>query len=243
MDKTFTIDGMRNSGCVTRITRSLSGFADKVQVTLEPPRAVLRGVHADASLEVMQIALAGAGKYTMAPALPIFGPNASADTGAGEGWFATHKPLLLILGFLLGVTWLIHTRTATRDWHEWMQDFMAAYFLVFSFFKLLNLNGFVQAFQGYDLIGARLRLYALVFPFIELALGAAYLIRWQPLTTHWATLAVMLISAAGVANALRKRQLVECGSLGTVFKLPLSKLTLIENLSLALMAVLMLMPL
>jgi len=27
MDKTFTINGMHNSGCVTRITRSLSGFA------------------------------------------------------------------------------------------------------------------------------------------------------------------------------------------------------------------------
>jgi len=246
MDKTFTIDGMRGSGCVARITRSLSGFADKVQVTLEPPRAVLRGVHADASLEVMQIALAGAGRYTMAPALPVFGANAVADTGAGEraGWFAMYKPLLLIFAFLIGAIWLIHVnapiQTPARDWHAWLPDFMAGYFLVFSFFKLLNLNGFVQAFQGYDLIGARLRAYAMAFPFIELGLGVAYLIRWQPQITQWTTLVLMLVSAAGLINALRKRQLLECASLGTVFKLPMSKLTLAENLSMAAMAALML---
>jgi hypothetical protein len=248
MDKTFTIDGMRGSGCVARITRSLSGFADKVQVTLEPPRVVLRGVHADASLEVMQIALAGAGRYTMAPALPVFAANAAADTGVGEraGWLALHKPLLLILVFLLGVTWLVHASalalTPARAWRAWAMDFIAGYFLVFSFFKLLNLNGFVQAFQGYDLIGARLRLYALAFPFVELALGVAFLMRWQPSITRWTTLGLMLVSAAGVLIALRRRQLVESASLGTVFKLPLSKWTLVETLGVAAICALMLGP-
>ncbi len=58
----------------------------------------------------MQRALAGAGNYTMVPALPAFVANAPADTGAGdaEGFFVTYKPLLLIVGFLVGVTWLIH---------------------------------------------------------------------------------------------------------------------------------------
>ena len=248
MDKTFIIAGMRDSGCVTRITRSLSGFADKVQVTLEPPQAVLRGVHDDASLEVMQIALAGAGRYTMTPALPAFGAHESADTGAGEraGWLAVHKPLLLIFAFLAGVTWLIHVRALAeapgRSWREWLPDFLAGYFLVFSFVKLLNLRGFVQAFQGYDLIAARLRLYALAYPFAELVLAVAYLLRWQPQIALWSTLALMLVSAAGVAVALRKRQLVESATLGTVFKLPLSPLTLVEMLGIAAISALMLSP-
>ena len=242
MDKTFTIEGMHCGGCVSRITKSLSGFADKVQVTLDPPRAVLRGVHSDASLEVMQIALAGAGKYTMAPALPAFVANAPADNGAGDsdGFFATYKPLLLIFGFLVGVTWLIDARTPGRHWHEWMSDFMAGFFLVFSFFKLLNMSGFVQAYRGYDLLGARSTAYAYSYPFIELALGVAYLTRWQPQITYWATLVVMGVSTAGVLNALRKRQLIECACLGTVFKLPMSKVTLIEDLSMASMAAVML---
>jgi copper chaperone CopZ len=242
MDKTFTLSGMHCGACVGRATKALSGFADKVQVTLDPPQAVLRGVHSDASLEVMQIALAGAGKYTMVAALPSFAGNAQGDSGASDsvGFFATYKPLLLIVGFLLGVTLLVHAQSPGRHWHEWMSEFMAGFFLVFSFFKLLNLSGFVQAYRGYDLIAAKSSAYAWAYPFIELALGVAYLIRWQPQITHWITLAVMLVSAAGVVNALRKRQLIECACLGTVFKLPMSKVTLIEDLTMAAMAAVML---
>ena len=241
MDKTFTLSGMHCGACVGRATKALSGFADKVQVTLDPPQAVLRGVHSDASLEVMQIALAGAGKYTMHVAAPTFGATTSADVG--DGFFATYKPLLLIVGFLVGVTWLVHAQTPGRHWHEWMSDFMAGFFLVFSFFKFLNLSGFVQAYRGYDLLASKSAAYAWAYPFIELALGVAYLIRWQPQITHWATLVVMLLSAAGVLNALRKRQIIECACLGTVFKLPMSKVTLFEDLSMALMAALMLVQL
>ena len=245
MDKTFTLSGMHCGACLGRTTKALSGFADKVQVTLDPPQAVLRGVHSDASLEVMQIALAGAGKYTIARAAPVFGADVAGDTGVAdsEGFFATHKPLLLIVVFLVGVTWLVHAQSSGRHWHEWMSDFMAGFFLVFSFFKLLNLSGFVQAFRGYDMIAAKRAAYAWAYPFIELALGVAYLTRWQPQITHWATLAVMLVSAAGVLNALRKRQLIECACLGTVFKLPMSKVTLIGNLSIAVMAAVMLVQL
>lgn len=241
MDKTFTLSGMHCGACVGRTTKALSGFADKVQVTLDPPQAVLRGVHSDASLEVMQIALAGAGKYTMAAAVPTFAANTAADVG--DGFFATYKPSLLIVGFLVGVTSLLHAQTPGRPWHEWMSDFMAGFFLVFSFFKLLNLSGFVQAYRGYDLIAARSVAYAWAYPFIELALGVAYLTRWQPQITHWATLAVMLVSAVGVLNALRKRQLIECACLGTVFKLPMSKVTLFEDLGMAAMAAVMLVQL
>ncbi len=239
MDKTLTISGMHCGACVARVTRALTPFAKEVQVTLEPPRAVLRGAHDDASLDMLQIAAAGAGKYTLEIA-----PSATfaADTGAGEasGFFATYKPLLLILAFLIGATWLVHMQTANRHWHEWMSDFMAGFFLVFSFFKLLNLRGFVQAYRGYDLVAARSSAYAYAYPFIELALGVAYLTRWNPVVTHWATLIVMTLGALGVINALRKRQLIECACLGTVFKLPMSKVTLIEDISMAAMAAVML---
>ncbi|TAG02187.1 MAG: copper chaperone [Betaproteobacteria bacterium] len=239
MDKTLTISGMHCGACVARVTRALTPFAREVQVTLDPPRAVLRGAHDDASLDMLQIAAAGAGKYTLEIAANA---GFAADTGAGEtaGFFATYKPLLLILAFLIGTTGLVHLQTPSRHWHEWMSDFMAGFFLVFSFFKLLNLKGFVQAYRGYDLIAARSSAYAYAYPFIELALGVAYLTRWNPVATHWITLVVMIIGTLGVINALRKRQLIECACLGTVFKLPMSKVTLIEDVSMAAMAGLML---
>jgi hypothetical protein len=140
----------------------------------------------------------------------------------------------------LATTLLIHARFPGRSWHEWMNDFMAGFFLVFSFFKLLNLSAFAQAYRGYDLIAAKSRAYAYAYPFIELALGLAYLVRWNPMVTNTITLVVMLVSTAGVLIALRKRQLIECACLGTVFKLPMSKVTLIEDLSMAAMAAVML---
>jgi copper chaperone CopZ len=239
MDKALEISGMHCQSCVARVTKALSPFAREVKVTLDPPRAVLRNVDADASLEVLNIAVAGAGKYTVEIDKNSFVPPiASGDEGAGL--FGVYKPLLLIVGFLFGVTLLIHLRVPGRSWHEWMSDFMAGFFLVFSFFKLLNLSAFAQAYRGYDLIASRSMGYAYAYPFIELALGVAYLIRWNPVATNWITLAVMLLSAAGVVNALRKRQLIECACLGTVFKLPMSKVTLIEDLSMAAMAAAML---
>ncbi|MGL4232895.1 MAG: heavy-metal-associated domain-containing protein [Casimicrobium sp.] len=239
MDKVVSISGMHCQACVARVTKALKPFAREVQVTLDPPQAVLRNPDPDASLEVLNIAAAGAGKYTLEiDKNSVYRPINSGDES--YGWFATYKPLLLIVGFLLLVTLLIHSRMPGRSWHEWMNDFMAGFFLVFSFFKLLNLSNFAQAYRGYDLIAAKSMAYAYAYPFIELALGVAYLIRWNPVITNWITLVVMLVSAAGVLNALRKRQLIECACLGTVFKLPMSKVTLIEDLSMAAMAAAML---
>jgi cation transport ATPase len=239
MDRALTISGMHCQSCVARVTKALTPFAHKVEVTLDPPRAILRNIDSDATLDVLNIAAAGAGKYT----LELDNNLAVRPIELGDqqsSWFATYKPLLLIVGFLLLVTLLIHARMPGRGWHEWMNDFMAGFFLVFSFFKLLNLSAFANAYRGYDLIAAKSAAYAYAYPFIELALGIAYLIRWNPIATNWITLVVMIVSAAGVLNALRKRQLIECACLGTVFKLPMSKVTLIEDLSMAAMAAAML---
>jgi cation transport ATPase len=239
MDRALTISGMHCQSCVARVTKALTPFAHKVEVTLDPPRAILRNIDSDATLDVLNIAAAGAGKYT----LELDNNLAVRPIESGDqqsSWFATYKPLLLIVGFLLLVTLLIHARMPGRGWHEWMNDFMAGFFLVFSFFKLLNLSAFANAYRGYDLIAAKSAAYAYAYPFIELALGIAYLIRWNPVVTNWITLVVMIVSAAGVLNALRKRQLIECACLGTVFKLPMSKVTLIEDLSMAAMAAAML---
>ncbi len=235
MDHVFTIVGMQSSKCVDRVSRVLKPFARHVQVTFDPPRAVLRDLDADATLEVLNIAAAGAGKYTLeVDHKSIHAPHLWADSG--DSWFGVYKPFFLLTAFLLGVTLLIHSRFPGRSWHDWMSDFLASYFFVFAFFKLLDLSGFATVFRGYDLIAAKSVFYAYAYPFIELALGTAYIIRWNPVATNGITLIVMLVSVAGVVNALRKRKLIERACLGTVFRLPMSKSTLIEKLSMAMMA-------
>ena len=55
----------------------------------------------------------------------------------------------------------------------WMRYFMAGFFIVFSFFKFLNLAGFAESYAMYDELAKRVKVYGLVYPFLELFLGVA----------------------------------------------------------------------
>ena len=121
-----------------------------------------------------------------------------------------------------------------------MSNFMGGFFVAFSFFKLLDLRGFVDAFQSYDVVAKPIRAYGYAYPFIELALGVAYLVRFAPIATNVVTLIVMLAGLVGVSKALVETRTIQCACLGTVFNLPMSKVTLIEDALMAGMAIVML---
>lgn len=129
------------------------------------------------------------------------------------------------------------------DWMRAMGNFMGGFFLAFSFFKLLNLQGFVDAYQTYDVIARPVRAYGYVYPFIELGLGIAYLVRLAPVVTNLFTLVVMLVSVVGVTQALLQKRRIQCACLGTVFNLPMTKVTFVEDALMAGMAVVMLVAL
>jgi len=152
----------------------------------------------------------------------------------------SYFPLALIVGYILGVTLLVEWSAGTFDATRAMSKFMAGFFLVFSFFKLLNLTAFADAYATYDIVAAKSRTYALAYPFLELGLGIAYLVRFQPFATNLATLVLMTIGTVGVAKSLVARRQIQCACLGTVFNLPMSSVTLIEDLSMAIMAGVML---
>lgn len=120
---------------------------------------------------------------------------------------------------------------------SWMHDFMGFFLVVFSMFKLFNLEGFADGFQMYDLLAKPFRPYAYIYPFLELGLGLGYLSMWQPAAIYWATIALMTIGALGVFNALRKGLDVDCACLGSVLSVPLSTVALVEDLGMAAMAV------
>ncbi len=117
---------------------------------------------------------------------------------------------------------------------------MGGFFIVFSFFKMLNLRGFASSYASYDVIAKRWMPYGYVYPFIELALGVAFLLRFKPFATNLATVVVMAISSIGVIQSLLQKKKIQCACLGTVFNLPMSSVTLIEDLLMVGMAVAML---
>jgi hypothetical protein len=117
-----------------------------------------------------------------------------------------------------------------------MRYFMAGFFLVFSFFKLLDVAAFADAYAGYDLLARRWRPWGFIYPFVELALGVAYLAHFQPVLTNAVTLVVMGFSAIGVISAVLDKRSIRCACLGTVFQLPMSTVTIIEDVGMVLMA-------
>lgn len=149
--------------------------------------------------------------------------------------------LPLIIIFLL-----ISSFTLISQWFSgWnsmkaMSDFMAGFFLVFGSFKLLKIHAFAQAYATYDIIAKRSSLYAYTYPFIELFIGVAYLLRLWPVPINLATFLLMTVSSIGVALELAKGKTIVCACLGTVFKIPMTYVTLLEDVVMGLMALLML---
>ena len=156
-------------------------------------------------------------------------PEYTESMDETKSWMATYKPILIIFAYISGITVLIEITSGTFIWHTWMQNFMAAFFLVFSFFKLLDIKGFAESYFSYDIIAKKWMGWGYVYAFIELALGLAYLLRFNSLITNITTFIVMSISIIGVLQSVVNKKKIKCACLGAVFNLPMSTITIIED--------------
>jgi hypothetical protein len=152
--------------------------------------------------------------------------------------FKNFLPLIAIISIILAFIFIRQFYSGFNIMSA-MIDFMAGFFIVFGIFKIINLAGFAEAYQEYDLIAKSSVIYAYAYPFIELALGLCYLFRFQLTLINWITLILMIIGSAGVAIELAKGREIECACLGTVFKIPMTYVTLAEDLIMGLMALFM----
>ena len=146
-----------------------------------------------------------------------------------KSWFETYKPILLIFFYITLITFLIQFKNEKINVMEWMQHFMASFFLVFSFFKLLNLKGFAESYMMYDVVAKKIPVWGYIYALTELSLGVAFLINFNPLITNWITLIIMSISIIGVLQSVLNKKKIQCACLGAVFNLPMSTVTIIED--------------
>lgn len=146
-------------------------------------------------------------------------------------------PLIAMILLVLGLT-VLSVNTFALDA---MTAFMGWFFLVFGALKVIRIHDFVVAYRKYDLLAIRSRTYAYLFPFLELGAGLAYLFSWQIKIVSAIAVPILLISALGVFIKLRQKEEVPCACLGTVFKVPMTYVTLGEDLFMAVMAVMFLM--
>ena len=121
-----------------------------------------------------------------------------------------------------------------------MLDFMGLFYIVFSFFKLLDLKGFPESFRMYDPVAKMIPAYGWVYPFIELALGLMLLMRFQITAALIVTILILGTTTIGVTKTLLDKKSIRCACLGTALKLPMTEATFIENAIMLVMAVVLL---
>ena len=145
-------------------------------------------------------------------------------------------PLIIIFAFIILFSVIASWQRQVFSYQSIMLDFMAGFFLVFGGFKLIKLSAFAEAYAMYDVIAKRVRAYGYIYPFIEIALGLAFLLRYEILAVAWITLGLMLINSLGAYNGIRDKKVLMCACLGSVFKLPMSYVSLGEDLLMVVMA-------
>lgn len=200
-------------------------------VDTQDPRKTLAIEGDDVSAATVERLVAAAG-------FQVLGPIQSAGIAAEpeRGPWQTYYPLLLVGAFLIGFVAYLEWLGGSFESLRAMQNFMGGFFVVFAFFKLLDVRGFAAAFQTYDLAARWFPAYAFAYPGIELALGIAYLTRFGPTLTNAVALIVMALGLVGVTQTLLTKRRIQCACLGTVFQLPMSKVTFVEDFSMAAMA-------
>ena len=87
---------------------------------------------------------------------------------------------------------------------------MAGFFLTFSFFKMLDLRGFAESYAMYDIVAKKQNNWGYIYAFIELTLGIAYAINFQPIIVNIVTLLVMTISIIGVLQSVFNKRKIKC---------------------------------
>ena len=215
---TYQIQGMTCQGCVKAVQKALVGLPSvtNVQVSLEQKSAVLSAENRPNTSQIQAVLQ------------PKYSLTAREVVHQVPSKLKQLKPLLLIFLFIGSASVLLHYKT--WDFMAIMLDFMGLFFIVFSFFKLLDLKGFPASFAMYDPLAKLLPAYGWIYPFIELALGVAFLMRFELAWAVLLTVLVLGITTIGVLKTLLGKKKIQCACLGTALKLPMTEATLIENL-------------
>lgn len=153
-----------------------------------------------------------------------------------------------IIFFILLTVLLSLFTTILQDrisWMNFMSLYMGFFFLIFGTLKLFNLKNFAHMFSTYDLIASKYLMYGFVYPFIEILLGLGYFFLTHDnmfyvwLNVFTAILSLNLI--VGINKKLNSGEGGKCACLGSFWNVPLSRLTVFENLVMFVMACVMLL--
>lgn len=241
MTHTYQISGMTCSGCQKKVESLLYKVDGLTHIAIDLAKGT-----ADITMarhiptNSLQAALADYPKYQLTEAVQ---PKAVFIDDSGDerkSWAATYKPILLIFGYITAISMIAAFAGENFRIILAMRIFMAGFFLIFSFFKMLDLAGFAESYAMYDIVAKKFRVWGYLYAFVELALGLAYAANFLPIVNSYITLVVMTVSIIGVLQSVLNKRKIKCACLGAVFNLPMSTVTIIEDALMIAMSVAML---
>ena len=231
MTNTYKVSGMTCGGCQAKVQGLLGKVAGAKNVAIDLAKGEATiDMDKYIATNTLKEALKDYPKYQLSETnhqQQIVAPILSEEES--KSWIETYKPILLIFGYIIGISLLVEYLNGGFAWMRWMNHFMAGFFLVFSFFKLLNLKGFAESYSMYDIVAKKWSGWGYVYAFTELALGIAFLTGFNLILTNTITFMVMVISIIGVLQSVANKSKIKCACLGTVFNLPMSTITIIED--------------
>ncbi len=242
MTHTYKVSGMTCGGCQAKVQGLLAKVAGAKNVAIDLAKGEATiDMDKYIATNALKEALKDYPKYQLSEAIKQ--QQIVAPIIAGEetkSWIETYKPILIIFGYIIGITLLVEYMNGEFSWMRWMNHFMAGFFLVFSFFKLLNLKGFTESYAMYDIVAKKWNGWGYVYVFTELALGIAFLTGFNPILSNTVAFTVMTVSIIGVLQSIFNKRKIKCACLGDVFNLPMSTVTIIEDLLMIIMSLTML---
>ena len=236
MKHTYNIEGMTCQSCRANVTNTLEGISgvSSVLVNLNKKEAT---IEMDSHIDISRFQNELSEKYTISE--KNVHVKSVSNTVEEKSKLTQLKPLFLILFYIAIASVLMHR----HNWNigEMTIDFMGLFFIVFAFFKMLDLKGFAVTFSMYDPIANRVPFYAKVYPFIETIIGLLLLMRLNVEIALYATIAILGFTTYGVTKTLLSKRTIKCACLGTALDLPMTEATFIENTLMIAMSVVMLL--
>lgn len=233
----FSVEGMTCESCVAKVTEALQKIphVQSVKVNLNDKIAIVEAHHL-ITLNQAQEVLKSLPKYKIQDYKTESMTSSVSTTSEKDSWFKTYKPLITVFIYIILVSVSFQIYLGQFNGHLFMNHLMGGFFIGLSFFKFLDLNAFAESFSSYDPVARRYLAYGKVYPFIEIILGLLFLTGVGLVLANFLTIIVLSFTTYGVIKRLKSPSKIQCACLGSAFNLPLSYVTVTENLIMVLMA-------
>ena len=232
MKSTIKISGMTCNGCKSTVESKLSSLVGvyDVQVDLTKSEAI---IYSKNPISFSLISDCLPSKYNV-----ISNEHVQDNEIIKSSKIKQLKPLFIILGYILITSILLNF----KNWNltNAMLDFMGLFYIIFSFFKILDIKGFSTSFRIYDPLAKKITIYGYIYPFIEILLGLMFLTRIEVNIALLITIVILGITSVGITQTLLDKRSINCACLGTTLKLPMTEATFIENAIMIIMAIVLL---